>query len=109
LSNSILHYDTIFKQGKEMAEKTLQLMNVVGGSLLATKRVGEKPSVFKTKNMAMLLDRQVASKMGNKKLGEGESEVALPSVGTLFGNSSEDMPVVDSQVIKFVFDFQVFI
>ncbi|XP_031571396.1 uncharacterized protein LOC116305596 isoform X3 [Actinia tenebrosa] len=89
------------KKGKEMSEKTLQLMEVVGGSLLSTKTVGEKPSVFKTKNMALLLDRQMASKMGNKKLGEGDSEVALPSADTLFGNNSDNMAAIDSQMMAF--------
>lgn len=80
-----------------MAQQTLKMMDTVGGSLLATKAVGEKPSVFKTNDIALLLDRQLPSKMGDKKLGEGDSEVALPSAGTLFGDAS-DMPAVDSQV-----------
>jgi len=80
-----------------MAKKTISMMATVGAGLLSTKTVGEKPSVFKTKEVALLLDRQLPSKMGNKKLGEGDSEVALPSAGTLFGDSA-NMPVVDAQV-----------
>lgn len=74
-------------------------MDKVGSSLLGTKTVGEKPSVFKSKSLKMMLDRQVPSKIGGKKLGEGESGVALPSAATLFGDSAESLPSVDSQVI----------
>lgn len=80
-----------------MAQKTLNMMGTVSGSLLSTKTVGEQPSVFKTKDVALLLDRQMPSKMSNKKLGEGDNEVALPSAATLFGDKG-DMPAVDSQV-----------
>ncbi|EDO26275.1 predicted protein, partial [Nematostella vectensis] len=85
------------KRGKKMAEKTLKLMDQIGGSLLSTKVVGEKPSVFKTKSLALVLDRQIPSKMGEKKISEGSSKVALPSAGTLFSKASKDMPAVDSQ------------
>ena len=83
-----------------MAEKTLKLMDKVGSSLLGTKTVGEKPSVFKTKSLAMMLDRQVPSKIGGKKLsdGEGDGGVALPSSDTLFGDQAGSLPSVDSQV-----------
>ena len=76
-------------------------MDKVGSSLLGTKSVGEKPSVFKTKSLAMMLDRQVPAKIGGKKLGDGEGDsgVALPSASTLFGDSAGSLPSVDSQVI----------
>ncbi|XP_048586750.1 uncharacterized protein LOC5520842 isoform X2 [Nematostella vectensis] len=89
------------KRGKKMAEKTLKLMDQIGGSLLSTKVVGEKPSVFKTKSLALVLDRQIPSKMGEKKISEGSSKVALPSAGTLFSKASKDMPAVDSQMMAF--------
>lgn len=87
-------------QSKKTAEKTLKLMDKVGSSLLGTKAVGEKPSVFKTKSLAMMLDRQVPSKIGGKKLsdGEGDGGVALPSASTLFGDNVGNLPSVDSQV-----------
>lgn len=75
-------------------------MDKVGSSLLGTKTVGEKPSVFKTKSLAMMLDRQVPSKIGGKKLGDGDGDggVALPSASTLFGDKAGNLPSVDSQV-----------
>lgn len=83
-----------------MAQKTLKLMDKVGSSLLGTKTVGEKPSVFKTKSLAMMLDRQIPSKIGGKTLsdGDGDGGVALPSAATLFGDEAEKIPSVDSQV-----------
>lgn len=84
-----------------MAEKTLKLMDKVGSSLLGTKVVGEKPSVFSTKSLNMTLDRQVPSKIGNKKLsdGQGDGGVELPSAATLFGDKASHLPSVDSQVL----------
>ena len=78
----------------------MNLVSKVGDSLLATKAVGEKPTVFKTKSLDVLLDRQRASDMGGKKLGEGPSGVALPSATSLFsGLEGEGTPeAVDSQV-----------
>lgn len=67
--------------------------------MLSTKAVGEKPTVFKTKSLEVLLDRQRSSDMGGKKLGEGSSGVALPSGNSLFSNNKESVPeAVDSQV-----------
>ena len=85
-----------------MAEKTLKLMDKVGSSLLGTKAVGEKPSVFSTKSLNMTLDRQVPSKIGNKKLsdGQGDGGVELPSAATLFGDKANHLPSVDSQVLN---------
>lgn len=86
-------------------------MDKVGSSLLGTKTVGEKPSVFKTKSLAMMLDRQMPSKIGGKKLGDGEGGegVALPSADTLFGDKAANLPSVDSQVLMIlrIFSAQV--
>ena len=71
----------------------------MGDSLLATKVVGEKPTVFKTKSLEVLLDRQRSSDMGGKKLGDGPSGVALPSADSLFSGQGKNPPdAVDSQV-----------
>lgn len=83
-------------QSKQRAQNALNLVSKVGDSLLSTKAVGEKPTVFKTKSMGVVLDRQRSSDMGGKKLGEGSNGVALPSVDSLFGNNGPD--AVDSQV-----------
>lgn len=86
------------QQNKKLAEKTVHLLDNVGSSLLATKTVGEKPTVMKTKNLALVLDRQLPDKMGGKTLGEGDSAVSLPSSDTLFGDTASNLPAVDSQV-----------
>ena len=80
-----------------MAKKTLDLLDNVGSSLLATKTVGEKPSIMKAKGLVIVLDRQLPDKMGGKSFGQGENSVALPSADTLFGGKP-DLPAVDSQV-----------
>jgi len=88
-----------FQQSKQRAQNALNLVSQVGDSLLSTKAVGEEPTVFKTKSMEVVLDRQRSSDMGGKKLGEGSSGVALPSGGSLFSNSEQSAPeAVDSQV-----------
>ena len=98
-----------FQQSKQRAQNALNLVSQVGDSLLSTKAVGEKPTVFKTKSLEVLLDRQRSSDMGGKKLGEGSSGVALPSGSSLFSNNEQSAPeAVDSQVwytsICFKFD-----
>lgn len=88
-----------FQQSKQRAQNALNLVSQVGDSLLSTKAVGEKPTVFKTKSLEVLLDRQRSSDMGGKKLGEGSSGVALPSGNSLFSNNEQSAPeAVDSQV-----------
>ena len=86
-----------FQQSKQRAQNALNLVSQVGDSLLSTKAVGEEPTVFKTKSLEVLLDRQRSSDMGGKKLGEGSSGVALPSGSTLFSNNQVP-EAVDSQV-----------
>ena len=85
-------------QNEQIAKKTLQLINKLGTGLLATKVLGEKPSVFVTEKLSVMLDRQTPSKMSGKTLGEGKEKVSLPSAETLFGHDSANLPSVDAQV-----------
>lgn len=88
-----------FQQSKKRAKNALNLVSKVGDSLLSTKTVGEKPTVFKTKSLEVLLDRQKSSDMGGKKLGDGPSGVSLPSATLLFSGQGQQSPeAVDSQV-----------
>ena len=88
-----------FQQSKKRARNALNLVSQVGDSLLGTKAVGEQPTVFKTKSLEVLLDRQKSSDMGGKKLGDGPSGVALPSTDSLFSGQEKNPPeTVDSQV-----------
>ncbi|XP_022796472.1 polycystic kidney disease protein 1-like 2 [Stylophora pistillata] len=91
--------DEMKEKSKKRAQNALSLVSQVGDSLLSTKAVGEKPTVFKTKSMGVVLDRQRSSDMGGKKLGEGSNRVALPSADSLFGNDGPD--AVDSQMLAF--------
>ena len=84
-----------------MAKKTLHLIDKLGASLLATKVIGEKPSIYQTDELAVILDRTTPAKMSEKTLGEGREKVALPSAQTLFGPDSESLPSVDAQVRTF--------
>lgn len=96
----LFHFGRLsFQQSKQRAQNALNLVSQVGDSLLSTKAVGEEPTVFKTKSLEVLLDRQRSSDMGGKKLGEGSSGVALPSGSSLFSNNQQSVPeAVDSQV-----------
>jgi len=85
-------------QSKDIAKKTLHLIDKLGGGLLATKVPGEKPSVFHTDKLMMILDRQTLAKMAEKTLGEGEEKVSLPSAKTLFGPDAANLKSVDAQV-----------
>ncbi|XP_068684513.1 polycystin-1-like protein 2 [Montipora foliosa] len=93
-------------KGKEKvsmeSQHAVNLVSKVGDSLLGTKEVGEKPTVFKTKSLDVLLDRQRSSDMGGKKLGDGPSGVALPSGSSLFAGQGDGPPEdVDSQMLSF--------
>ena len=59
---------------------------------------GEKPSVFYTDKLSVMLDRQTPAKMSGKTLGEGEQKVSLPSAKTLFGARASNLKSVDAQV-----------
>lgn len=85
-------------QNKDIAKKTLRLIDRLGGGLLATKVPGEKPSVFHTDKLSVTLDRQTPSKMAGKTLGEGKEKVSLPSAKTLFGPGAANLKSVDAQV-----------
>lgn len=87
-------------QNKQIAKKTLHLIDKLGTSLLATKVLGEKPSMFHTDELSVTLDRQTPAKMSGKTLGKGKQKVTLPSAETLFGPVSAKLPSVDSQVGK---------
>lgn len=86
-------------QNKEITNRTLQLIDDLGSTLLTTKVVGERPSVFNTTKLNMILDRQIPAKMSRKIYGKGIEKVALPSTETLFGQDSGDLQSVDAQVI----------
>ena len=86
-------------QNKEITNRTLQLIDDLGSTLLTTKVVGERPSVFTTTTLNMILDRQTPAKMSRKIYGDGIEKVALPSTETLFGKNSGDLQSVDAQVI----------
>ena len=85
-------------QSKDIAQKTLHLIDKLGGGLLATKVPGEKPSVFHTDKLMMTLDRQTPDKMAERTLGEGKEKVSLPSAKTLFGPNTANLKSVDAQV-----------
>ena len=88
----------MLSQNKDIAKKTLHLIDKLGGGLLATKVPGEKPSVFHTDKLTLTLDRQTPNKMAGRTLGEGKEKVSLPSAKTLFGTNVADLKSVDAQV-----------
>ena len=85
-------------QNKQIAKKTLHLIDQLGTSLLATKVLGEKPSVFATDKLSVTIDRQTPVKMSGKALGGRKERVKLPSAETLFGPDSAKLASVDAQV-----------
>ena len=85
-------------QNKEIAKKTLHLIDKLGSGLLAVKVPGEKPSVFHTDKLSVTLDRQTPAKMSGKTLGEGKEKVSLPTAKELFGADAAKMKSVDAQV-----------
>ena len=85
-------------QNEHISKKVLNLINQLGTTLLATKVVDEKPSVYHTDKLEMILDRQRPAKISGKTLGKSREKVTLPSAEDLFGPDSTHLPSVDAQV-----------
>ena len=66
-----------------MVQKGVQLIDQVGSSLLQTKELYEKPSVFKTKSMSMVIDRQKPARMGGKTIKDRDMMISLPGIEEL--------------------------
>lgn len=85
-------------QNEHISKKVLNLINKLGATLLTTKVVGEKPSVYHTDKLEMILDRQRPAKISGKTLGKRREKVILPSADDLIGPDSTHLPSVDAQV-----------
>ena len=84
-----------------MIGKSVALMDKLGTVLLSTKAVGEsEPSVFKTEELSMVLDRQTPSVLVKKHLQEtdGHSGISFPSRKVLTKNFPVPVHSLDVQV-----------
>ena len=84
-----------------MIEESVALMDKLGTALLSTKVVGESaPSLFKTEELSMVLDRQTPSALVRKvlQLPDGPSGIAFPSRKVLIKNFPEPVHSLDVQV-----------
>lgn len=84
-----------------MIEKSVALMDKLGTALLSTKVVGEsEPSVFKTEELYMVLDRQTPSVLERKLLQgpDGNSDLSFPSRKVLTKNYQVPVQSLDVQV-----------
>jgi len=84
-----------------MIEQSVALMDKLGTALLSTKVVGEaEPSVFKTEELSMVLDRQTPSVLVRKLLQvpDGHSGISFPSQKVLTKNFPVPVHSLDVQV-----------
>ena len=84
-----------------MIEESVALMDKLGTALLSTKVVGEsEPSVFKTEEVSMVLDRQTPSVLVRKRLQapDGHSGISFPSRKVLTKNFPLPVNSLDVQV-----------
>ncbi|KAL9989666.1 hypothetical protein ACROYT_G004234 [Oculina patagonica] len=92
------------KEEPRESEKLVALIGQLGTTLISTKVVGElEPSVFKTKGLSLVLDRQTPSILARKHLqwNGGSSGVFFPSKEVLTQNSTFPLHFLDAQVIAF--------
>lgn len=75
----------------------LHIADRVAEALLSLKRVGDPPSVIKSRSIDIVVYRAKPDDLGGKKISEGAGGVELPSKDVLFGNNS-NLPFVDFQV-----------
>lgn len=78
--------------------KTINLVDKVGDSLVKTKKLYEKPTVFKTKSMTMVLDRQKPDLIGDKTIQDGDTKIVLPSTDSLIKDQASKDNFLSSQV-----------
>lgn len=84
-----------------MIEESVALMDKLGTALLSTKVVGEsEPTVFKTGELSMVLDRQTLSVLVRKRLQgkDGRSGISFPSRKVLIKNVPVPVHSLDVQV-----------
>ncbi|XP_048586151.1 polycystic kidney disease protein 1-like 2 isoform X1 [Nematostella vectensis] len=90
------------KKSKDMVVKTLALVDQVGGNLLKTKELYEKPSVITTRMLDMVIDRQNPSLIGGKSLVNGGTRVQLPSTKDLInGLTTRNNEFLSTQMVSF--------
>ena len=91
----------ILKEKPSMIEESVALMDKLGTALLSTKVVGEsEPTVFKTEELSMVLDRQTLSVLARKRLQgkDGRSGISFPSRKVLIKNVPVPVHSLDVQV-----------
>lgn len=66
-----------------MVQQAAELIDQVGSSLAQTKELYEKPSVFTTKSISMVIDRQKPDLIGGKTLEENGMMISLPGAEEL--------------------------
>ena len=91
----------ILKEKPIMIEESVALMDKLGSALLSTKVVGEsEPSVFKTEELSMVLDRQTPSVLVRKnfQVTGGHGGISFPSRKALIKNFSFPLDSLDVQV-----------
>ena len=84
-----------------MIEESVALMDKLGSALLSTKFVGEsEPSVFKTEELSMVLDRQTPSVLVRKlfQVTGGHGGISFPSRKALIKNFPFPLDSLDVQV-----------
>lgn len=89
------------KEEPRESEKLVALIGHLGTILISTKVVGGlEPSVFKTKELSLVLDRQTPSMLARKHLqwNGGSSGVFFPSRKVLTQNSPLPLNLLDAQV-----------
>lgn len=72
-----------------MVSKTINLVDKVADSLVKTKKLYEIPTVFKTKSISMILDRQRPDLIGGKAIQDGDTRIVLPSSDSLTQNNKD--------------------
>ncbi|KXJ28705.1 Polycystic kidney disease protein 1-like 2 [Exaiptasia diaphana] len=89
------------KAGKEIAKQSTKLVHKMTKSLLNFKVAGEAPTVIKSPSMSIVVSRQQPSQMGNKTLGDGESQVDMPPSDEIFGDTMKNSSFVDAEFLAF--------
>lgn len=94
--------DFIPSQGKEIAKQSAKIVHKLSKNLLNFKVPGEAPTVIKSPSMSIVVSREQPSQMGNKSLGDGDSEIEMPPSDEIFGDTMKNSSFVDAEVNKYI-------
>ena len=85
-------------QSREDTKQAIEIANAIADAIVSLKKVGDPPSVVRSKTIDILVYRSDPADISGKCISDRNSGVQLPSKDVLFGQN-DSVPYVDFQVL----------